>query len=279
MVRYAFSTLGLPGAPLDAVLDLAAETGCAGVELRCAEDEPIRPDMSPAERQAAVHAFRRAEIEPMGLASYVRIGQSGDDAPAINDLIRHIVLATDLGIPTVRVFPGGEEAAACRRLRATADIAAANGVKVLVETHDSHRNADAVARLLELVDSPAIGAIWDVLHTHLGGDAPRDAARLLSPHLGYVQIKDVADTTSLTPVRLGAGVLPLRESVDALLDTGYDGWLVWEYEARWFPAAEPLPAVLAAGLDWQRDSFRHRFHAAPGPHKAITPADVTLDTK
>ena len=60
MVRYAFSTLGLPGAPLDAVLELAAGTGCAGVELRCAEDEPIRPDMSPAERQAAVQAFRRA---------------------------------------------------------------------------------------------------------------------------------------------------------------------------------------------------------------------------
>ena len=254
VVRYAFATLGLPGAPLDTVLRLAAEAGYTGIELRCADDEPVRPDMSPTDRQAVVRAFQQAGIEPMGLASYVRIGQSGDDAMVVNDLVRHIVLATDLGIPAVRVFPGGGGSAACRRLRAVADVAAVNGVRILVETHDSHRNADAVAGLLDLVDSPAIGAIWDVLHTHLGGDAPRDAARLLSPHLGYVQVKDIADAHALTPVRLGTGVLPLRESIDVLLDTGYDGWLVWEYEASWFPDAEPLPTVLAAGLDWLKAS-------------------------
>ncbi|MFC0433897.1 sugar phosphate isomerase/epimerase [Kutzneria buriramensis] len=248
MVRYGFSTLGLPGASLDAVLALAAEAGCQGVELRCAEDEPVRPDLGLTDRRAVVRRFQQTGIEPLGLASYVRIGQPGDDAPVIDDVVRHIALAADLGIPAVRVFPGGATAEAVRRLSAIAPTAAANGVRILVETHDSHRNAQAVAELLDLVDSPAVGAIWDVLHTHLGGDAPADALNLLWPRLGYVQVKDAVD--DLTPVRLGAGTLPLETTVDALLDAGYDGWLVWEYEARWYPDATPLPAVLAEGIGW-----------------------------
>ena len=36
----------------------------------------------------------------MSLASYVRTGQSGNDAPVINDLVRPITLATDLGNPS-----------------------------------------------------------------------------------------------------------------------------------------------------------------------------------
>jgi sugar phosphate isomerase/epimerase len=46
-VQHAFSTLGVPGLPLDAVLALATDHGYDGIELRCAEGEPVHPDLDP----------------------------------------------------------------------------------------------------------------------------------------------------------------------------------------------------------------------------------------
>jgi sugar phosphate isomerase/epimerase len=243
----------VPGLALGSVLGLAADNGYDGVELRCAEGEPVHPDLPSTAWRSVRRAFARSRVVPVGLASYVRVAEPGDDQPVIDSLTRHVALAAGLDIPTVRVFPGGEDTdAAVRRLRSAAVIADTHGVRLLVETHDTLRNATAVASLLDRVDSPAVGAIWDVLHTHLAGDDPTHAARTLLPHLGYAQVKDITAADDLTPARLGAGALPLARSVDALLDTGYRGWFVWEHEGRWFPVAPPLPTVLAEGREWLR---------------------------
>ena len=43
---------------------------------------------------------------------------------------------------------------------------------------------------------------------------------------------------------LAAGVLPLAETVEVLSRAEWDGWLCWEYEKRWYPAAADLPGLL-----------------------------------
>lgn len=70
---------------------------------------------------------------------------------------------------------------------------------------------------------------------------------VLAPHLGYVQVKDVASAEDLTPLPLGSGVLPLAEGLDG---TGPDTWVCWEYEKRWHPGAAELPGLLAAGREY-----------------------------
>jgi len=145
-----------------------------------------------------------------------------------------------------------------------APLAAERGVRVLLETHDSHRTGAAAARVLGLVGHRRVGALWDVLHSWLGGEEPVDTHAALAPHLGYVQVKDVASAEERTPLPLGAGTLPLaaalatlsREPADAhgpvpapegTYDQGAGGWLCWEYEKRWYPEAADLPALLAPG--------------------------------
>ncbi len=247
---FAFSTLGLPGQPLDAVLALAAEHGWQGLELRAAPGEPVHTGLSSAERRAAARQFASAAVTPLTVASYVGIAEPGPDAPVRADLLAHLHLAADLGAPYVRVFPrGGDDPAegartAARRLRELAGTAADLGVTVLVETHDSHRSGAALAALLAEAPHPAVGALWDVLHTWLAGETPADSHRLLAPRLGYVQVKDVASAEDLTPLPLGAGVLPLPACL-GLLPAGT--WISWEYEAPWHPAAAPLAPRLAAG--------------------------------
>ncbi|MFC1410727.1 sugar phosphate isomerase/epimerase family protein [Streptacidiphilus sp. N1-12] len=264
MTDLALSTLGLPSTPLRDVLRLAADSGYAGLELRCAADEPVHTALTGAERRSLVREFSGAGVVPLSLAGYAKVAAPGADGPVVADLRQHLRLAADLGARYLRVFPGGDRAAAAggnddravRRLSAVADLAASLGVQVGMETHDSHAAAADVARVLDRVPGGSACGIWDMMHTHLAGEQPGASLRALAGCLGYVQVKDARPPQDLTPLPLGAGTLPLREVCEALRRSAYGGWLVWEYEARWYPRAQLLdPHVLAAASAWLQQAL------------------------
>lgn len=250
-VRLAFSTLGVPGLALDGVLDLATAHGFHGVELRARAGEPVTTKLSTAERRAIVERFTEAGVAPITVAAYTRVAVDGDDDPLVEEAREHIRLAADLGAPFVRVFPGGAGLStqqaddnAVRRLNKLAPFAADLGVRVLMETHDSHSRAADAARVLSRVDHAGTGLIWDVMHTWRGGEAPAESFAAAAAHLGYVQVKDIESETETTPLPLGEGVLPLPDCIAVLSAGGYTGWLCWEYEAAWYPDAAPYPPLL-----------------------------------
>lgn len=256
-MKLAFSTLGVPGLPLPDVLRLASTHGYHGVELRTHPEEPVHPGLDPAERADVAAEFKAAGIELLGLAGYTRVAAPGDDEPVIEEIRTLLDLAHDLGAPFVRVFPGADptqsrqeaDAVAARRLGTAAEYAADIGVRILLETHDSHRTAADAIRVLGLVGHRHVGSLWDVMHTWLGGEQPSESYAALAPYLGYVQVKDIASADDTTPLPLGAGVLPLAECVEILSRHGWDGWLCWEYEKRWYEAAAPLEELLDAGRE------------------------------
>ncbi|MEU1074880.1 MULTISPECIES: sugar phosphate isomerase/epimerase family protein [unclassified Streptomyces] len=245
--RYAFSTLGVPGLPVAEVVRLAVAHGYDGVELRAHPEEPVHPGIGARQRAEVAAEFAAHGVSVLTVAGYARVADPGDTEP-VEALVD---LAHDLGAPYVRVFPGGrggpdDDGTAVRRLRSVCAFAAERGVRVLLETHDSHRTGAAVARVLDRVGSPSAGALWDVMHTWLGGESPADSYAALAPHLGYVQVKEIASAEDTAPLPLGAGVLPLA---DALAPLGAGGWLCWEYEKRWYPEAAALPGLLTAGRE------------------------------
>ncbi|MHC3470403.1 sugar phosphate isomerase/epimerase family protein [Streptomyces sp. 7R007] len=254
-MRLAFSTLGVPGLPIPDVVRLAATHGYHGVELRAHPEEPVHPGLGPGERADVAAEFKAGGIEVLGLAGYAKVAAPGDDGPVIEEIRALLGLAHDLGAPYVRVFPGADheqtreraDAVAARRLGTAAEHAADLGVRVLLETHDSHRTGADAMRVLGRVGHRHVGALWDVMHTWLGGEQPAETYAALAPYLGYVQVKDIASADDTTPLPLGAGVLPLGECVEVLSRHGWDGWLCWEYEKRWYEEAAPLPELLAAG--------------------------------
>ncbi|MFF8590652.1 sugar phosphate isomerase/epimerase family protein [Streptomyces sp. NPDC015220] len=256
-MKLAFSTLGVPAMAVPDVVRLAVAHGYHGVELRAHHEEPVHPGLGPGQRAAVAGAFEESGVEILGLAGYARVAAPGDDAPVLAEIRALLELARDLGAPFVRVFPGGDpdraqeegDAVAARRLATAAEYAADLGVRVLLETHDSHRTGADAIRVLGPVGHGRVGALWDVMHTWLGGEQPSDTYAALSPHLGYVQVKDIASADDRTPLPLGAGTLPLAECVEVLSRHGWDGWLCWEYEKRWYEAAAPLPDLLTPGRE------------------------------
>ncbi|MEV1067286.1 sugar phosphate isomerase/epimerase family protein [Streptomyces sp. NPDC050263] len=256
-MRFAFSTLGVPGLPLSEVLRLAVAHGYHGVELRAHPEEPVHPGLGPDQRADVASEFKAAGVDVLGVAGYARVAAPGDDEPVIEEIRGLVSLARDLGAPFVRVFPGGTDArspaeadaVAAGRLGTAAEYAADLGVRILLETHDSHRTGADAIRVLGLVGHRQVGALWDVMHTWLGGEQPHETYAALSPYLGYVQVKDIASAEDTTPLALGAGVLPLAECVEVLARHGWDGWLCWEYEKRWYESAEPLAGLLGEGRE------------------------------
>lgn len=251
-MKLAFSTLGVPGMPVDQVARLAAVHGFHGVELRAHPgEEPVHTGLDRAARAEAAALFRAAGVAVLSIGSYVKVAAPGDDDAVVADLRAHLALAADLGASGVRVFPGGgdppageADTLAARRLAAAAPYAADLGVRILLETHDSHRGAQDAARILGLVGHRSVGVVWDVMHTWLAGEQPGISFPVLAPYLGYVQVKDIASAEDTTPLPPGAGVLPLTECVEVLSREGWDGWLCWEYEKRWYPGVPELPGLL-----------------------------------
>ena len=274
-MRFAFSTLGVPAVAVSDVARLATENGFEGVEVRTHPEEPVHVGLSQAERADVVRTFEDAGVRLLCLAGYARMAAPGADGPVLEEVRALLELARDLGAAYVRVFPGGDtatgntpqgaesaaasagDAAAVRRLSTAAPLAADLGVRLLLETHDSHRRGEDVARVLDSVGHPSVGALWDVLHTWLGGESPARSCRLLRPHLGYLQVKDVGSAAARTPLPPGSGVLPLAEAVDELARArsapgGEGNWLCWEYEKRWFPEVPALEGLLPSVRDHLR---------------------------
>ncbi|MGW5355500.1 sugar phosphate isomerase/epimerase family protein [Streptomyces sp. NPDC004031] len=255
-MRFAFSTLGVPELPVDEVARLAADNGFHGVELRASPEGPVHTGLSAGQRAEVVAEFAKAGVEILTVAGYAKVAAAGDDQPVLDEISAGVALAHDLGAPFLRVFPGGEglpaeeaDALAARRLAAAAPVAADLGVRVLLETHDSHRAGADVARVVGRVGHTAVGGLWDVMHTWLAGEQPAASFAALAPYLGYLQVKDITSADDTTPLPLGAGVLPLAETVEVLSRAEWDGWLCWEYEKRWYPQAPELPGLLGAARE------------------------------
>src|ERR1700678_1808638 len=266
--RIAFSTLAFPDADLATAVSLGRSWGYAGVELRLIDGELIDPAM-PAESRARVkRTLASAGLPAVAVDSSIRL--TGDDPGP--ELRQFLELASDWEAPLVRVFGGalrGAEPGRRARLEAAARVleeavpaAERLGVAIGVETHDAFSASAVVAELLALVDSAAVGAVWDSHHPYRVGERAADVWSNLGPRILLAQVKDAgpdparADGWQL--VLLGEGEVPVRDMLALLSDGGYRGWVSVEWEKRWHPEiAEPelaLPQHLAVLDTWMGET-------------------------
>ena len=253
--RLAFSTLACPGWSLERVVEAAGQYGYHGVELRLIDGETIAPDIDPAERRRVRTLLHGARLPVVAVDTSIRLAGAEPDQ-AVADLRAFLDLAAEWESPLVRVFGGdlptgqAHDAALDAMavpLAAVAPEAERRGIAIGVETHDAFSSARPVAALLSRVDSPAVGALWDVLHTCRMGETPEEVTDLLGHRLLHVHVKDGRGETGAAVwelVPLGEGDVPMAAILRALRAHGYGGWLTIEWEKKWHPEiAEPEVAL------------------------------------
>ena len=130
-------------------------------------------------------------------------------------------------------------------MRQVAEHAGQVGVKLGVEALNRfecyflNTHADS-ARFVREVDHPACGMMYDTFHANIEEKSITDAVKAGGDKLVHIHI---SENDRSTP---GQGGVRWDENFDAIVSSGYDGWLVIEA----FGLA--LPEIAAATKIWRR---------------------------
>ena len=272
--------------PPEQVIDVAALCDYDGVEWFCL---PQHLPAETSEDTARALAERTAEagLQTSCLSTYVGGFADLDDAACesqLQDFRRYLRLAEYFDCPLLRLWPDtmGRTLrepvphATLERVatfvRRAAEDAALAGRRIALEMHLTiGADAALLSRLLDLVDRPNCGVIYDPANLYLAGyphlPSEDPALAALVPRFFHVQLKD-GDLSLPTPAHLkdeptlrfggsfdlllGEGKVNLPRALRDLKAGGYDAWLSVETHAAPRPDL-PSPAIAARELNTLRE--------------------------
>lgn len=256
-----YSTLACPGWSLEQAAEAARAYGYDGLELRLLDGALIAADLSADERRRVRDTLRGQGLRLAGLGTSTRFAlpEPAERAANVAQLRDFLRLAHALETPLVRTF-GGPAPAGVSEQQAAAWVAESLeellpeaerlGVWIGLETHDTFARGATVARVLERLAHPHLGAIWDVLHPLRHGETPEATWAAIGPRVLHVHMKDgrpaadAAQREDWELTLLGEGAVPGAAIVALLRAGGYRGSLCAEWEKRWHPhLAEPELAL------------------------------------
>lgn len=265
-MKISFSTLGCPRWSLKEIMATAVDLGYQGIEVRGVGKDisvPSVPDFSAENLPHTLAELKRTGLSIPCLASDCCIHLRENEKAVEAEVAAYVALAEKLGTPYVRVMatapvpqPMGtvDEAYVRDRAVALGELARAHGVKLLIETHGVWSDSQRLARLLSLIGSPSVGALWDVHHPYrFMGETPETTVRNLAPWLWHTHLKDSVKTTDGYRYALpGFGDVPLEGAVRALTASGYQGFYSLEWVKRWDTTLEEPGIVFAHFANFMR---------------------------
>ena len=181
-------------------------------------------------------------------------------------LLHEDVLAVPVGELRGRGFTEQEFDACVRSLQEVAAVAAAEGVILALEplnrfeTFMLNTVQDGV-RLMDAVAQPSVGLLLDTFHMHIEEKSTPDAIRRAGTHIKHFHCSENDRGT------VGTGQVAWAETLQALADVHYNGWLVVESfnavlpqlagaTCIWRPLAESPDALAAESLAFlKRDAY------------------------
>lgn len=265
-MKLCFSTLGCPDWSWTRVVEAAPRMGYDGLEIRGIEGEMNLPKAKPflpdnLGNTMADLAKRGLSIACLGASSYFHGANAEEN---LKEAKAYVDLAARLRVRYVRVFGDKIPDPAKRKqtlrqvaasLRELGEYAAPQGVRVLVETHGDFSRSRDLLEVLEDVDNPYVGVLWDVHHPYrFHGETLADTFAQLGKFIFHVHLKDsVATSDGFRYCLPGEGDVPLGEVVGLLRSAAYQGWLSFEWEKRWHPELEEPEVALPAFARVMRD--------------------------
>ncbi len=218
---------------------LAAQYGLSAVEIRSVEETPPEKLSEDQLRRIAKTAADYG-LKISALCSSVlkcRQGQEDD-----GQFYAALAAAKKLGCSLLRAFtyfaePGLDEEALIQTLRRYADIAATEGISLALENEPSvyASNGAKLQALLEKVDRPNVGALWDPGNNLYGEEEPGypEGYEAVKRHIIHVHLKDAVRAAGQTRgAALCRGEADFAGLFRALLRDGYNGYITLETHYR-----------------------------------------------
>lgn len=134
--------------------------------------------------------------------------------------------------------------ATIRDLAAIGPLGEERGVPVLIENHEEFTGVE-LARILEAVDHPFVGALFDYGNSMMVREDPLAALDAMLPWVRGTHLKDhVVMDGRVCGVPIGEGVLPISETTRRLVAAGMTRISfenVWSYATGFHPREDGLP--------------------------------------
>jgi sugar phosphate isomerase/epimerase len=259
-MKLAFSTLGCPDWDLDTMIGAALKFGYQGIELRALAGSLDL--LSRAEFTAPQLARTKAYLADEGIAICCVDTSCAFHSPAASEranqmrvALAHAELAAKLGAPLIRVFPDkiqpGSQCDETRDWIAECLHAVAermpDAVDVALETHGDFARAEAAMEIAQLADHPKVKLVWDVANSVAAGDAIEHAAQTIQPYLAHIHLRDakpIAGSEHWRPVLAGTGRVSFADTLGAIRELKYEGYLSFEWEKYWRPEIEEPEVAL-----------------------------------
>lgn len=258
----SFSTLGCPDWPFKQIVEFAQKNGYNGLEMRGILrqlDLPKCPEFSSNENISntkKLMADHQLVFTDLGSSSEMHHADPVKRKQHLDDAKRFIDLAEALDCPNVRVFPNNlpktdERAATMDRiisgLSELGAYASKSKVRVLMESHGDGVQVAELKKMMESVNHPQVGMIWDVFNMwSVTKEPPSLVYETLKKYIHHTHIKDaVFENGKEKYVLLGKGESPIFEAIDLLYNGGYPGYYSFEWEKMWHPDIEASDIALA----------------------------------
>lgn len=251
----AFSTMGCPEWDLETVFKRGREYGFEGIELRGIRGEmdlTRLPEFTPSRRKATLREAGDSNLRIINLCASTLLHESDSGKLRIHmdEAHRFIDLGHELGVPYIRVFPGGAAEGKQRtailqqieeNLRKLGEYAKGSGVTVLIESHPGVSDSQTLSEILGLVDMPDVGLLWDTGHTFGDGhERPAETYGRLKQYVRLAQFMDfVLDGDKIRYVLLGQGQAPVRDAVRILKQANYSGYYSFDWPKLWHREIAP----------------------------------------
>ena len=245
-MKISFSTLACPDFSWSDIYSMAKDLGFNGIEVRGIGEETnvVKAKPFTAEKVDATAAkLQQLGLEVPCLSTGCCLKFADQHDAIVEEITAHVDLAEKLNTPYIRILadltpePQGEvdDTAVGTLLKEIADIAEKKNVMLLVETNGVYSDTARLKKLLDSVDSKAVGALWDMHHPYrYMGETGQQTVENLGDYIKFIHVKDSAiQDGKLVYKLMGEGDMPLHEMLSALQKIGYDGYISLEWVKRW----------------------------------------------
>jgi sugar phosphate isomerase/epimerase len=201
--------------------------------LNCKDVKDHLP-MDPAEEELAIADYSAAAIT-LHAAGAIYFSKDGDDdiRSKFEYCKRAKIPVIVAGDPTPETLPRVEK------------FVKEYDIRVAIHNHGPEDKLwPSPLDVLKLVKDrdPRIGCCIDVGHTVRAGTDVVQAIHEIGPRLFNMHIKDLTSFQDKeSQVAVGRGIMPIRDIFQALIQTGYGGYVDLEYEVH---GDDPMPGVI-----------------------------------
>lgn len=257
----SFSTLGCPDWNFNRIVDFAVENGYDGIEIRgiLRQLDLLKcPEFNSKENILVTRKLiekKKVRIVDLGSSAAMHIAGTTERRKNLEEAKSFIQLAQQLNCPYIRIFPNNfpkeqskEETIdlIAKGLLELGDYAKDYQVTVLMETHGDVVKTEDIEKIMQLVNHPNTGLVWDVVNMwSVTKEPPSEVYPKLKKYIRHTHIKDLKFVDGKEQYALlGKGDTPIFEAIDILAKDGYKGYYSFEWEKLWHPEiAEPEIAL------------------------------------